>query len=323
MTRESLTPGLALRIGVTDRCQLRCRYCRPGRVLERNRRTDILRAADIVRFVRLARRAFGVAKVRLTGGEPLLRRDIVELVAQLGQLGLPDLTLTSNGQRLAALAKPLRAAGLHRINVSLDSLDAGTFTRVAQGGDLSRTLDGIEAARAAGLAPLRTNTVVMRGINDQEAEAIVAFALARGCEPRFIELMPSGLADADYRRWFVSSDELRERLAQTFALAPEPHVPGSSSRRWRVASTTAREIVGFISPNSHPFCSGCRRLRLTADGRLLGCLGRAEHIRLLRLLRANDHGSDERIVAAMQVALACKRGTGAFAVATPMSLVGG
>jgi GTP 3',8-cyclase len=290
---------------------------------EPQRASEVLQEADMVRFVRVARAALGVAKVRLTGGEPLVRREIVQLVAGLSRLDIPDIALTTNGQRLSCLAPPLRQAGLHRINISLDSLDPRTFTRLAHGGEMARTLAGIEAAIAAGLAPVRINTVILRGINDQEAEAMLAFAMARGCELRFDELMPSGLSPADYATWFLSSDELRLRLSQSFDLAPEAHQPGSSSRRFRVSGAGRQGFVGFISPNTHPFCSDCRRLRLTADGRLLGCLGRHDQVRLMGLLRATDEGADERIAAALRHALGCKRGAGPFAVAMPMSSVGG
>jgi len=323
MVTGSEAPGLALRISLTERCQLHCRYCRPLLGREPEPATEVLPTVDLVRFVRVACKAFGVAKVHLTGGEPLMRRDVVEVVRDLAKLGIPDLALTTNGQRLAALARPLQAAGLHRVNVSLDSLAPETFSRLTLGGKLQRTLDGLAAARRAGLRPLRINTVVMRGINDHEAEAIVDFALARGFEARFIELMSSGLAPADHRRWFVSSAEVRARLAKHFAMVPEPIEPGLSSRRWRIDSAKVRGLVGFISPHSEPFCDGCRRLRLTADGRLVGCLGRPEYVRLARLLRARNSGSDERVVAAMRAALACKRGAGAFAVPLPMSSVGG
>jgi cyclic pyranopterin phosphate synthase len=323
MSALGSSPGLALRISVTDRCPLRCLYCRPQPLREGGHGADLIETGDIVRFVRIAQERYGVAKVRLTGGEPLVRSGIVAVVGALADLGLDDLALTTNGQRLAELAGPLRAAGLRRVNVSLDSLVPATFTQLAQGGALARTLAGIDAALAAGLRPLRINTVVLRGRNDHEAEALVDFALARGAEPRFIELMPSGLQPTDYDRWFMPSAELRARLAETFAMTPEPHTPGSSSRRFSVRGEGRAGAVGFISPNSHPFCAGCRRLRLTADGRLLGCLGRHDHVRILGLLRASSPDADERIAAAMAVALGCKRGSGAFAVALPMSRVGG
>jgi GTP 3',8-cyclase len=323
MTNPRCLPGLALRISVTDRCPLRCLYCRPQPVLDRVPGREALKTGDIVRFVRVAQQTLGVAKVRLTGGEPLIRPDLVSIVAALGELGLPDLALTTNGQRLAELARPLRDRGLGRVNVSLDSLDDGTFTRLAQGGKLARTLAGIDAACAVGLSPVRINTVVLRGINDHEAEALMDFALMRDCELRFIELMPSGLAKSDYERWFLSSAELRERLARTFAWVPEAHVAGSSGRRYHVTRHGRRGTVGFISPSSHPFCSGCRRLRLTSDGRLLGCLARRDQVDIMELLRSEDLASDEGIASAMSVALGRKREAGSFTVAMPMSSVGG
>jgi cyclic pyranopterin phosphate synthase len=323
VTRDASAPGLALRISVTDRCPLRCLYCRPRSAIEASPAPEVLQRAEIVRFVRVACDAMGVAKVRLTGGEPLVRGDIVQIVAALGRLGITDIALTTNGQRLAAIARPLREAGLHRVNVSLDSLDPSTFARLAQGGELARTLAGIDSARAAGLAPVRINTVVLRGMNDHEAEAMVRLALAHGCEQRFIELMPSELSPADYDRWFFSSDELRQRLERTFDLAPQAPEPGSSSRRFLATGDGRKGFVGFISPTSHPFCSGCRRLRLTADGRLLGCLGREDHTPLMDLLRSGDASADDRIAGAMLGALSRKRGAGPFAVAMPMSSLGG
>jgi GTP 3',8-cyclase len=324
MTMLPDAAGIALRVSVTDRCPLRCVYCRPQMPVESCRTPDVLQASDIVRLVRVAQAALGVAKVRLTGGEPLARDNIVDLVAALAPLGIADLALTTNGQGLAALARPLHEAGLARVNVSLDSLDPRTFSRLARGGELARTLAGVEAAARAGLVPVKINTVVLRGINDHEAEAMLSYVLVRGYELRFIELMPSGLAPEDYAKLFLRSSELRARLAASFDLQPEKHEPGSSSRRFRVTGAGGKQgFVGFISPNSHPFCSDCRRLRLTSDGQLLGCLGRRDHIGLMGLLRATGAGADERIAAALYVALGCKRGTGPFAVAMPMSSVGG
>jgi cyclic pyranopterin phosphate synthase len=319
----TITAPLALRISVTDCCPLRCVYCRP-RNDEDPRARDRLRKEDIVRFVRVAQATAGVAKVRLTGGEPLGRGDIVDLVAALAPLGIPEIALTTNGQRLATIARPLRQAGLHRVNVSLDSLDPDTFTRATQDGLLAHTLAGIDAALAAGLAPLRINTVVMRGVNDHEAPALVTRALGSGCEQRFIELMPSGLRSEDYQAWFIPSAELLERLARTLYLTPLHYELASSSRRFCVTGHDGKQgTVGFISPNSHPFCTGCRRLRLTADGRLLGCLGRRDAIGVLGLLRDPEPSADERLAAAIHVALGCKRGAGPFSIPMPMSSVGG
>ena len=324
MTLEKPTGGLALRISITDRCQFHCAYCRPHKGPALFRPEDLLCIADVVRFVRVAQDSLGVAKVRLTGGEPLLRPDVVALVAALAPLGIPDLAMTSNGQLLARLAQPLREAGLARMNVSLDSLKPETFRRLAQGGDLAKTLAGIDAALAAGLRPVRINTVVLRGINDHEAEDLVRFALARGCEPRFIELMPSGLRPEDFTAWFLSSAALAARLGESFSMTADDYVPASSSRRFRVVGGDgARGRVGFISPNSHPFCAGCRRLRLTADGRLMGCLGRKEHLRITALLRSQDANCHGQLAACLAAALACKRSPGAFAPAVPTSSIGG
>jgi cyclic pyranopterin phosphate synthase len=287
------------------------------------RMSESLAVKDIVRFVRVANAHFGVTKVRLTGGEPLAHPDIVAIVAALDQLGLADLALTTNGQSLAQQASALRAAGLRRVNVSLDSLVPDTFSQLARGGELGATLAGIAAASDAGIRPLRMNTVILRGINDHEAESIAELALEHGYEARFIELMPTGIDPGDYRRWFMPSVELQRRLATTFRFEREPHVTGSSSRRFRAVSGGRTGMIGFISPNSHPFCAGCRRVRLTADGRLLGCLGLSDHIGLLALLRSDDPGSDERIAAAIRVSLGCKRGSKALSVPVPMSQVGG
>lgn len=322
-SRPEGSPGLVLRISVTDRCPLRCVYCRPGSAPRASGMSEGLAVKDIVRFVHVARSHFGVAKVRLTGGEPLAHPDIVAIVAALGRLGLPDLALTTNGQKLARQAAALRGAGLGRVNVSLDSLVPDTFSRLTRGGDLRLTLAGIAAASDAGLGPLRMNTVILRGINDHEVEAIAELALEHGYEARFIELMPTGIDPADYRRWFMPSGELQQRLAKTFRFEPEPYMLGSSSRRFRVVAGGRPGVVGFISPNSHPFCAGCRRVRLTAGGLLLGCLGRSDRVGLLGLLRSEDPGADARIAAAIRVSLGCKRGSDALSVPVPMSQVGG
>jgi GTP 3',8-cyclase len=314
---------VALRISVTDRCQLRCLYCWPGHLLRRPPPMGDLAIADMVRFVTVAQRTLGVSKIRLTGGEPLLRTDVVEITRALALLGVPDLGLTTNGQRLARLAGPLRAAGLRRVNISLDSLDRNTFARMASGGELRRSLAGIETALAVDLTPVRINSVILRGINDHEVESLVDHALALGCEPRFIELMRTGLTAARHASWFVSSQEVRDRLSSRFELSPLPPVAGSSSRRYLARSPKGQGVVGFISPDSHPFCQDCNRLRLTADGRLFGCLARDEHRGLMPLLRSRDPGAEEQLASALRAALTCKRSSGPFSVGTPMSSLGG
>jgi len=318
--------GLVLRLSLTDRCQLRCRYCRPAlRAAPAPIRRDALLGVDeLVRFVGIAAKHFGVAKVRLTGGEPLLRPDIIAVVRGIAALGTAEVAMTTNGQRLAAHAPALREAGLARLNVSLDALAGDTFSAVTAGGTLQATLDGLAAARTEGFAPIKLNTVLLRDLNLSEAPALVSFALAHGFEGRFIELMPAGLAAADYARLHVSNDELAALLRTRFELEPLPIELGSSSRRFRVRDERGREgTLGFISPIGHPFCRGCRRLRLSADGDLLGCLGRKERFALMPYLRRADPEAEAHVVAAMRAALACKRPAGAFAPATAMSAIGG
>ncbi len=314
--------SLTLRLSVTDRCQMRCVYCRPAGGCPAP--SASLSSDETTLFARLMHQQFGVAKIRITGGEPLLREDIVDLVRQLAGVGVPDLAMTTNGQRLAPLAADLRAAGLHRLNVSLDSLNPLTFRALARTGSLDRTLDGFHAALAAGFSPIKLNAVVMRGWNDSESEALVDFALRTGCELRFIELMPTGLGQKQYGEWFISSDELRTRLAATFTLEPLPTAPSASARRFRISNGKGRlGVVGFISPNSHPFCTGCRRLRLTAQGDLVGCLGRADRFPIAHLLRAGDGPAQDRITHLAGQALSRKRAGLPLYVPRLMSSVGG
>lgn len=315
--------SLTLRLSVTDRCQMGCVYCRPagGCPATSASLTPSLTIDETTLFARLMHQRFGVAKIRITGGEPLLRADIVDLVRHLASVGVPDLAMTTNGQRLAPLASELRAAGLHRLNVSLDSLDSQIFRALSRTGSLDRTLEGIHAALAAGFSSIKLNAVVMRGWNDSEAPALVDFALQTGCELRFIELMPTGLGQEQYSGWFISSDELRTRLAARFTLEALPTAPSASARRFRIGDGRGRlGVVGFISPNSHPFCAGCQRLRLTAQGDLVGCLGRADRFSIAELLRAGDA---DRIADLARQALSRKRAGHPLYVPRLMSSVGG
>jgi cyclic pyranopterin phosphate synthase len=278
----------------------------------------------MLRLAQVLDRHLGLDKIRITGGEPLVRGDIVDVVRQLATIGTPDLAMTTNGQYLAPLAGPLKAAGLCRINVSLDSLDPGMFRSLTRTGSLDKTLSGIEAALRAGFRSVKVNAVVMRGWNDAEASDLVDFGLRTGCEVRFIELMATGLSSAQFAGWFVSSDELRQRLSQHFALFALPYERGGSSRRYRVRDRAGRSgTLGFISPNTHPFCSGCRRLRLTAHGDLLACLGRKERFPLLGALRSRAEDADEQIANVARHALGCKRNDRTLHVPSPMSSVGG
>jgi len=319
-----MSAGLTLRLSVTDQCQMRCVYCRPeGDRSGRDRRTP-LSTAETKLFAQIIKQHFGLAKIRITGGEPLLRPDIVDLTRQLAELGVPDLAMTTNGQRLAPLAADLRAAGLTRLNVSLDSLNPETFRRLSRTGSLDRTLAGIEAALSAGFTSIKLNAVVMHGWNDGEASDLVDFAVQTGCELRFIELMPTGLGQQQYGDWFVSSDELRTILARDFSLEPLPCTPGASARRFRLGDRRGRiGVVGFISPNSHPFCADCQRLRLTAQGDLVGCLGRADRFSIGDLLRAGDPASLAQVARLAHESLRRKRTGLPLHVPRLMSSVGG
>jgi cyclic pyranopterin phosphate synthase len=269
-----------LRISVTDRCNFRCVYCMPREVFGRD--FPFLPRAEVLTFEEIARVAaafvsLGVEKLRITGGEPLIRRDLPDLVAQLAALRTPmggqlDLTLTTNGAALRALAGPLRDAGLARITVSLDSLDDATF-RAMNGVDfpVGRVLDGIEAARAVGLAPIKVNMVVRRGINDDSVLPMARWARDRGLVLRFIEYMDVGTANAWRLDDVVPAAELVERISAERPLVPlAASYRGEVAERWRYADGSGE--IGVIGSVSKPFCGDCTRARLSADGQLYTCL---------------------------------------------------
>jgi len=260
-----------LRLSVTDRCGLRCFYCMPDGDAPRVSRDEILSFEEIAGIVGRLRERFGLSRVRITGGEPLLRPHLAQLVELLHRLGLDEIAMTTNGQTLARSAGALADAGLRRVNISLDSLDPERYRRLT-GGVLSRTLDGIETASAAGLRPLKINTVVLRGWNETEVESLTEWALTRGHEIRFLELMAIGYAQGSHPELFVSSKEVRARLGRAFRLQPIDGEPGAPARSWRASKDRLEGRIGFISSESEPFCASCRRLRLTAKGKLLGCL---------------------------------------------------
>jgi len=317
-------PSLSLRVSVTDRCQLRCSYCMPATGVRKRSHSEILRFEDILRLLQVARRHYRVDKVHLTGGEPLLRPGIVDLVAMLAAEGVADLALTTNGQLLAPLARDLRAAGLARVNVSVDSLEPERYRRLSGGGDLALTLAGIAAAQAAGLSPIKLNTVALADETPAEAPHMLRWALAHGVVLRFLELMPIGTARSEMGR-FVSSADLQALLARDFELEALPLRPGASARDWRVRERGGelQGRVGFISSETHPFCRGCRRLRLTSDGRLLSCLASPEGPSLRAALRARGPAAEAELLAALQSQLACKGLRQGYSPAQSMSEVGG
>jgi cyclic pyranopterin phosphate synthase len=274
-----------LRLSVTDRCDFRCVYCMAEEMTFLPRR-EVLSLEELER-VAAAFVDLGVRKLRLTGGEPLVRRGIVDLARRLGRLpGLDELVLTTNGSRLAELAAPLRDAGVRRLNISIDSLQPDRFRALTRTGDLDRVLAGIEAARAAGFDSIRLNTVVLRGRNDDEVIDLVTFARDRGLDIAFIEEMPLGHIDEHSRaEAFISSADLRDRLAGHFRLEAlgDPAGAAGPARRFRIAGSDSR--VGFISPHSNNFCHLCNRVRVTVEGRLLLCLGNEHSLDLRELLR--------------------------------------
>ncbi|TMA63569.1 MAG: GTP 3',8-cyclase MoaA [Deltaproteobacteria bacterium] len=277
-----------LRISLTDHCNLRCVYCMPLAGNHYAPSPDLLTAAEIEAVARAAVRV-GFRKLRLTGGEPTLRADLIEIVERLaGVPGLRDLAMTTNGVRLGGLASRLAAAGLRRINVHLDSLDADRLARVMRWGTLAEIWAGIEAAEAAGLRPIKLNAVVVRRFNEDDVVPLAALTLARDWHVRFIETMPLGRGEvaAVARAGLVPSAETRARIEAVLGpLRPLPaHDAADESRNYRLPD--ARGVIGFISPVSEPYCGTCNRMRLTAEGRFHLCLLRDDELDVRGALRA-------------------------------------
>ncbi|UZJ62597.1 GTP 3',8-cyclase MoaA [Pseudomonas sp. KU26590] len=292
-----------VRMSVTDRCDFRCVYCMAEDMTFLPRQ-QILSLEEIhqlaERFV-----ALGTKKIRLTGGEPLVRSGIVGLVRSIAALpGLRELCMTTNGSQLDKLAVPLFEAGLKRLNISLDSLDPARFKELTRTGDLSKVIAGIDAANAAGFERTKLNCVVMQGRNDHEINDLVAFAIDRGVDITFIEEMPLGtISEHSRAESFYSSEQVRERIAERYTLVHSTETTSGPSRYWRLAEAPHIRI-GFISPHSHNFCATCNRVRVTVEGRLLLCLGNEHSADLKAVLRANP-GQPEKlekaIVNAMQL----------------------
>ena len=316
--------SLVLRVSITDRCQLRCRYCLPEEGITLLPAENILRYEDIAVLVRHLQADFELTKVRITGGEPLVRRDVDRLVRMLAELGIPDLALTTNGQLLEEFAPILKRAGLHRVNVSLDSLNPETFAALSRGGALAHTVAGIRRAREVGLTPVKVNTVVGRGVNDGEAVALVNFALADDIEVRFIELMPLGEAERLFAASHVPAAEIQAQLAAVFRIEAIPDRPGETSRSYRITDDGGRQgIVGFVNPCTQPFCCDCRRLRLTSDGQLVGCLADGESVPIRSLLRQPGGPDTAALRAAVAAALGAKQRRRGLLRQDRMATIGG
>lgn len=275
-----------VRLSVTDRCNLRCGYCMAEEMTFVPRR-DLLTLEELAGLARhLVRR--GVTRIRLTGGEPLARRGIGELAEALGALrpeGLAELTLTTNGTALPRHAAQLAAAGMRRINVSLDTLDAGKFAAITRGGELAQVLAGIDAAQNAGLA-VKINMVALKGVNDGEFAAMLAWCGARGCDLSLIETMPLGEVSGSRSDTYLPLAAARDALAARYTLIPSTHRTGGPARYCDVVETGAR--VGFITPLSANFCASCNRIRVSATGTVYGCLGHDQHVELRDIMRSGE-----------------------------------
>jgi len=281
-----------LRISVTDRCNFRCVYCIPDENIKWLPRVQLASLEELGRIARIAV-GLGVRKLRITGGEPLLRKNLPSLVAELAALpGLDDIALTTNGTELPRLARDLADAGLERVNVSLDSLDRATFAKLAQRDLLPDVLAGIEAAVDAGLTPLSINCVVIRGTNDHEVVPFARFARERGFEVRFIEFMPLEHGQRWGEHALVPGRDLRERIEAVYPLLPAPDQdPHAPSRDW-VFADGAPGVMGFIDSVTAPFCDSCNRIRLTADGKLRTCLFSLNEHDILGPIRAGASDAD-------------------------------
>ena len=282
-----------LRLSLTDLCNLRCLYCMPEEGVERVARDAILSFEEIEKMVTILA-GLGVKRVRLTGGEPLVRRGVVDLVGMVRKIpGIDEVLLTTNGIPLKALAAPLRDAGLDKINIHLDTLSAETFRRISRGAEIERVLGGMSEAQRVGFDPIKMNVVLQKGTNDHEAEALVQFAAREGLILRFIELMPIGPGREMMPQSFISTEEIRRRLDQTFTLHPSLVKLGCGPAKYYEVGGLGTKI-GFISPVSQPFCDHCNRIRISSDGRFQDCLAFDGHFSFRDLLR-DPSMTDKRI----------------------------
>jgi len=304
-----------LRLSVTDRCDLRCQYCMPEK-MQFLPRAEVLTLEELHRIA-LAFIARGVTKIRLTGGEPLVRRDMIELVRALGRkLGaddgaghLDELTLTTNGTRLAEFAGELFDAGVRRVNVSLDTLDADRFAQLSRRDRLVQVLDGIAAARDAGLK-VKINTVALKGVNEHEIADIARWAHGQGHEMTLIEVMPLGEVDGERIDHYLPLTQVRADLERRWTLTGEDHSTGGPARYVRVAETGGR--LGFITPLTGNFCDGCNRVRVTTTGQLYACLGGREQVDLRAAVRSAE--PEAALDAALTEAMTIKPHRHAFAI---------
>ncbi len=280
-----------VRISVTDRCDFRCVYCMDDE-MQFVPRAQLLTLEEISKIAR-AFTELGVKKIRITGGEPLVRRNVTKLFHDIGQLpNLQELVLTTNGSQLTKMSQDLKDAGVKRINISLDSLDADKFKRITRVGELDNVLAGIDSALATGFEKIKINAVILKNRNDDEVIDLVRYASERGMDISFIEEMPLGvIGDHDRAEAYYSSDEIKKDLEEVFELVPTTETTNGPSKYYKVTETGTR--VGFISPHSHNFCDDCNRMRLTCEGRLLLCLGQEHSVDLRKTLRAYPEDTEK------------------------------
>ena len=291
-----------LRLSVTDRCDLRCSYCMPEQ-MQFLPRKEVLSLEELHKLA-LAFVERGITKIRLTGGEPLVRRDVIELVRAIGRKlgdGLDELTLTTNGTQLEKYADDLAATGIKRINVSLDTMDGALFEQLSRRDQLAEVLRGIAAAKEAGLK-VKLNTVALKGLNEGEIPYLVEWAHANGHEITLIEVMPLGEVEGERIDHYLPLTAVKDALDRQWTLTPSDHRSGGPARYFDVAETGGR--LGLITPLTNNFCAGCNRVRVTATGRLYACLGGAEQVDLRAALRSE--GPDENLAAALDEAMHIK-----------------
>lgn len=291
-----------IRLSITDRCDFRCTYCM-GENMQFLPRDEVLSLEECARLVKVFV-SLGVSKVRITGGEPLVRKNALWLFDEIGKLnGLNELVVTTNGSQLAKQAIALKKAGVKRINISIDSLNADKFKKITRTGNLEQVLAGLEASIHAGFSGIKMNTVLIRGVNDDETANLVQFAIDKKIDISFIEEMPLGVVDHARDSTFVSNADTLKLLQSKYSLLPSTETTGGPARYWRVADTSTK--IGFISPHSHNFCESCNRVRITCKGELYLCLGQEDKIDLMSLMR--EHPMDDApLIAAILNSMAIK-----------------
>jgi len=291
-----------IRLSITDRCDFRCMYCM-SEDMTFLPRDEVLSLEECVRLVNIFV-GLGVSKVRITGGEPLVRKNALWLFEAVGKLeGLNELVLTTNGSQLESQAKDLKNAGVKRINISVDSLNTERFKKITRTGELDKVLRGIQAAKKAGFESIKLNSVLMRGVNDDEALSLVKFAIDEAIDISFIEEMPLGDVTHTRESTFCSNEDTLKILQSEYPLISSTETTGGPARYWQVANTNTK--IGFISPHSHNFCENCNRIRITCKGELYLCLGQEDKIELMPILRANPN-DDQAIIDAVLASMAIK-----------------